>query len=147
MAIIDAYNKFCDKLAVFAAAGTNVRGDLIDLATARDIGNGEPLYWNVVVTTAFAGGTSAEFQLCSDAQDPIATDATASLHSTTGAVAVAGLPAGKAFSIALPMEGRAYERYLGLRVVTVGTVTQGSITSFLSKDPYPGWKAYAEGTD
>lgn len=141
--IMDKLNTFCEDEPAFGTAATRLEGDVIDLIDVRDIGNGQPLYLIVTITTAWAGGTSANFQLASDATDAIATNGTASIHGQTGAIPVANLTAGKTFVIPAMIEGTAYERYLGVLVTTVGTTTAGAFTAFLSIDP-TGWKAYPE---
>jgi hypothetical protein len=145
--IIDSRNKFCEDLAVDSGTGTALEGDVIDLKTVRDIGNGQPVYAVITVSTAFDSGTSStvNFQIASDAQEAIATNGTASVHAQTGAIAHTALPAGKRYVLPLPLEGTAYERYLGLLVVTgAAATTAGAITAFLSMDP-DGWRAYPEG--
>ena len=48
-------------------------------------------------------------------------------------------------AVALPMEGNAYERYLGILCVTATTTTTaGAINAFLTKD-VSKWKAYPDG--
>jgi hypothetical protein len=145
--IIDSRNKFCEDEAASGTQATRLEGDVIDLKTARDIGNGQPVYAVITVSTAFTSGTSStvNFQIVSDAQEAIATDGSATVHAQTGAVAHTELTAGKRYVLPLPLEGREYERYLGLLVVTgAATTTAGAITAFLSLDP-DGWKAYPEG--
>lgn len=53
--IIDAQNRFSNAQAITAAAGSD---NTIDLGAVRDIGNGEPLFVMVTVTTAFTDGSS-----------------------------------------------------------------------------------------
>lgn len=154
--ILDELLEFADNVSVAAAAGTALIGDVIDLQVARDIGNGEPLYLVILTggTEIITGGVAGtvKFQLASDAQAAIATDGTATVHHDTGtfvtddaAANSAALNAGGVIAIvALPMEGNAYERYLGILCVTATTTTTaGTINAFLTKD-VARWKAYAD---
>lgn len=156
--ILDEYLEFADATSVAAAAGTALIGDVIDLgATQRDIGLGETTY--LVITTAteiITGGTAGtlKFQLVSDAQAAIATDGSASVHWDSGTFVTddaaandSRLNAGGVIAcVALPSEGRAYERYLGILAITATTTTTaGAINAFLTKDPY-GRKVYDANT-
>jgi len=152
--ILDERNEFCDATSVAAAAGTALIGDVIDLTVARDIGNGMPnLYLVMQTTTSIITGGSAgtiKFQLASDAQAAIATDGTATVHIDTGTFVTDGddandLDAGANIGIfPLPMQGRAYERYLGiLCVIATTTVTAGAINAFLTPNP-SAWVAQAD---
>lgn len=138
--ILDERNEFCDATALnTGAAGSYLIGDVIDLgAVQRDIGNGEQLYLVIQVdTTATSGGAATgQFSLVSDAQAAIATDGSASVHFQTAAIPVATLAAGyNVASVALPTEGKAYERYLGI-LQTTGTAafTAGKVDAFLTHD-------------
>lgn len=148
--IIDDRNEFCDATAL-STSGTGLAlvGDVIDLGSVqRDIGAGEPLYLVIQVDTAVtsAGAATVEFQLASDAQAAIATDGSASVHAKSAAIPKATLIAGyEAMVIALPQEGTAYERYLGiLQNVGTAALTAGKINAFLTKDPRR-IKAYPNG--
>lgn len=147
--ILDRNLEFADAVQVTLAAGTNLIGDVVDLEVVRDIGFGRPLYLVVQVDTAFAGGTSFQFVLASDAQAAITTDGTETRHYLSDVFAVADLIQGFQLAIALPMGDVAasvnpYERYLGVLGVGVGTQTAGSVNLFLTLDPptttrtYPG---------
>lgn len=148
--ILDERLEFADALDVSAAAGTLLVGDVIDLgAVVRDIGQGEPLYLMIEVTTAFtsAGASTNNFQLASDSVEAIAVDASATVHYQTGAIGKAVLIIGYRFKVAIPMEDPAYERYLGiLNVTAVATTTAGSINAFLTLDP-TGWTAYPDAVN
>lgn len=150
--ILDERLEFCDAVALnTGAAGSYLLGDVIDLqlAAGGDIGAGEPLYLIIQVdTTATSGGSAtANFTLASDAQAAIATDGSATVHSTTGAIAVATLTAGRTYCFALPSQGNVYERYLGiLQTTAVAAFTAGKINAFITLDP-TGWRAYADGVN
>ena len=152
--ILDSLLEFANATSVAAAAGTALIGDVIDLQEARDIGNGEPIYLVIQCATSIITGGSAgtvKFQLASDAQAAVATDGSATVHFDTGTFVTDGddanaLDAGATIAaVALPMEGNAYERYLGILCVTAThTTTAGAINAFLTKD-VSKWKAYADG--
>lgn len=157
--IMDERTEFADATSVAAAAGTALIGDVIDLGAAhRGIGNGREVFLVITVDTEIITGGSAgtiKFQLASDAQAAIATDGSASVHIDTGtfitddsAANDAQLNAGGVICcIALPLEGRVYERYLGILCeIGTTTVTAGKINAFLTLDPYK-WTAYAEGAN
>lgn len=147
--ILSELDEFCDATALdTAGTGLALIGDVIDLSVARDIGVGEAVYLVIEVDTAVTSGGAAtvEFDLASDAQAAIATDGSATIHAKSNAIPKATLVAGYvAFVIALPMEGAAYERYLGiLQNVGTAALTAGKINAFLTCD-VARWKAYADG--
>ena len=145
--ILDERTQFCDATALnTGAAGTYLVGNQIDLgAVARDIGSGEQLYLVITVDTlpTSGGSATAQFSLASDASASIATDGSASVHMQTKAFTIAQMAAGTVLAaIPLPMEGVAYERYLGI-LQTTGTAafTGGKINAFLTPD-VAKWKSY-----
>ena len=155
--IFDSRNEFADAVSVVAAAGTALIGNVIDLGSGhRDMGQGKTLYLVITsdteIITAGVAGT-IKFQLVTDAQAAIAVDGTATVHFDTGTFvtgsAAANDPKLNAGSViicaALPMEGKIYERFLGVLAVTATTATTaGKINAFLTYDP-TGWQTYAEG--
>jgi hypothetical protein len=144
---IDKDNQFSDGQAVTATA---ISEHVIDANHAsnllKDLGNrGQPLYLYVLCTEAFATATSVTITLESDSTANLATSAT--VHFTTGAIAIASLTAGaQVVRVQLP-EAATYERYLGLRYTIGGSnATAGKFTSFLAGN-IPGWKAYQNSYD
>ncbi len=145
--LLDEYTEFCDATSVIGGAGTALLGDVIDLgAVSRDIGNGEPLYFVVNVSTEIVTAGSAgtiQFFLASDAQAAIATNGSATIHASSASIVTDGTDANGALSkagtypmyVALP-QGTTYERYLGV-LCTIGTtsVTAGAINAFLTTNP------------
>jgi len=159
MAILDSNLEFADAVSVAAGAGTALIGDVIDLsAVQRDIGNGDPMYFVINVSTEIITGGSAGtiiFTLASDAVAGIATDGSATIHyqshdfitddvaANSPELNVGGYPV----VIALPLQGVPYERFLGvLCTVATNTVTAGAINAFLTMDPI-GWKPYPDGSN
>lgn len=150
--ILDKRNEFCDSTALnTGAAGTYVIGDQIDLGVARDIGNGQPLHLVIEAAVGInaAGAGTVQFQLVSADNAALTTNpvihaqSTAFTTSTTSGNAGGALAAGTTlFSIALPQEGVAYKRYVGIRQVT-GTqaITAGAVDAFLTP-AVAAWKSY-----
>ena len=148
--ILDDYTRFADGVALnTGAAGTYNVGDIINMEALRDLGQGEPLYLVILVTTTAISGGSAtgQFQLVSDATSTISTT-TQTVHATGAAVAVADMVAGKKMMvIALPMEDPAYEQYLGIQQITgTAAFTAGNVTAFLTPN-VSAWKAYADAVN
>lgn len=132
-----------------AAGGDELIGDVIDLETARDIGNGEPLYLVIQIDTAIAGTSSTvQFKLASDAQAAIATNGSATVHWSSAVIAEATLVAGYVVAIVpLPYESPEYERYLGVQAdVGSANLSAGAVSAFLVRNP-SAWKAYPEGAN
>lgn len=147
--ILDERSEFCDATSIAASAGTALVGDVMDLTTARDLGNGQPIYLVVQVTTAVASGGSAtvNIQLASDAAAAIATDGSATVHWQTGAQAKTVFTAGKTYVVPLPWEDPAYEQFVGVIVTTAAaTTTAGAVNAFLTLDP-SGWSASPDATN
>jgi len=152
--ILDERTEFADAVSVAAAAGTALIGDVVDLQNARDVGNGEPVYFVITVDTEIITGGVAgtlRFKLVSDGQAAIATDGTATEHFVShdfitddaGANAAELNAGGVPVAIVLPSEGVPYERFLGVLVETLTTTTTaGAINAFLTKD-VSRWKSYA----
>lgn len=156
--ILDERTEFCDATSVAAAAGTALVGDVIDSSVVRDLGQGQPVYLVINVDTEIITGGVAgtiQFQLASDAQAAIATDGTATAHWTSDTFVTDDAAAndailnagGQIACFALPAEGIAYERYLGILVITATTTTTaGKINAFLTLDPH-GNKSYPDATN
>lgn len=153
--ILDSRTEFADAVALnTGAAGTYLIGSQIDLGVARDIGNGDALYLVCTVATgievASSTGTVA-FKLASDDTASISTT-TSTVHLTTAEFATSTttdtttLAAGTVlFAVPLPMEGNAYERYVGILQVTGTTaISAGNVNIFLTDDVQK-WKSYANG--
>lgn len=150
--LIDTLNLFSDAQAVTAdAISTNVidllpSGGAINAGdtggptanTTRNIGAGEPLYLNVLVTTAFdsAGGTTSLITTLESDDNTSLT--TATTHWTGADIEEADLVAGYWIAKAMPIPQGSYQRYLGLRfnVGAEENFTAGKITAWLSDSPY-----------
>ncbi len=158
--ILDERLEFADAVSVAAAAGTALIGDVINLGTARDLGQGSQMPFLVITvdTEIITGGVAGtiKFQLVSDAQAAIAVDGTATVHFDTGtfvtddsAANSVQMNAGEIVAVvALPLQGQVYEQFLGiLAVIGTTTVTAGKINAFLTLDPPRTKKLYAEGAN
>ena len=157
--ILDERTEFADNVDVSASAGTALIGDVIDLEVARDIGQGQPVYLVIMTgdTEIITGGSAGTltFQLASDSVAGIATDGSATVHLQTDALVTDDSAAnadqfnagGTILCVPLPLEGVAYERYLGILAVTATTTTTaGTINAFLTLNPSK-WTAQADATN
>lgn len=135
----------------FATGASILSTNTVDLASGgvptgqtRDIGAGtDYARLRVAVTTAFSGGTSAEFQVI--AADDAALSSNVTVIGSTGAIAVASLTANARFeaeiNTRLLSKG---QRYLGMRTVNVGANTAGAIFADIGPD-LEDFKAYPSG--
>jgi hypothetical protein len=141
--ILDERTEFCDATALnTGAAGNYLIGDVVDLGVARDLGGDMAVYLVVSVDTTATSGGSATGQF------NLVTDDNASLTSPTTLVSskawtVATMTAGTVLmAVQLPLEGTAYERYIGIQQVTgTAAFTAGKVNAFLTED-VARWKAY-----
>lgn len=150
MALMDKRTIFCENFDLDQETGTYLATNQIDLgSTGQDPGNGQPVYLNIVVDETFTdGGDSATLQF------RLRSDDSASIHASTSTghfesptILKAALVAGNTFSFPIPVQGTAFERYIGLQFV-VGTAgfDAGEVTAWLSPDPI-GYKAYPDATN
>ena len=154
--ILDERTEFCDAVSAAKEAGTALLGDVIDIGTTRDIGQGQPLYLVIQVTTAFDGGAGANgitsFQLVSDAAEAISTDGTQTIHMSTDLFAAATqLTLGTVIVMPLPMgdtgPGSGYERFVGFQAVQASEgEDDGAVNAFLTLDPH-GWTSYPDASN
>ncbi len=150
---MDKRAEFCDDIAVSTAgSGTYAIGEVMDTGDARDHGVFGP-HLIIQVSEAFAGATSCQFILASDAQDPLAADGGETRHYTSDVFTVGQLTLGFTISIPLPtgdtVQGEdsvGYERYLGIETIIVGSNSAGKIRAFLSPDPYSN-NIYPQGNN
>lgn len=128
-----------------AILGTDLAAtDVVDLLTARDIGQGTDLYMVVTVITAFAGGTSIDFIVKGSTDATIVTGDTT--LGSSGAIPLASLTAGAQFAVRInPVIGSLGLRYLGAFYDVTGTMTAGTVTTDIVTDIQDGKKFYASG--
>lgn len=135
--ILDDTVEFADAVAANGTDASAIVGDYHDLThgsgtpATQDIAAGERQFIVFQVTTAYSGGTSIELQFRSSTATAL-TGGTTTNHVTTGAIAVASMPAGTMRAYALPLG--TYQRYIGVWKVTVGAVAAGAINAFIAKD-------------
>lgn len=126
-----------------AVTTTAVSTDTVDLGTARDIGAGEDLYMHFTVGTAFAGGTSTEFQVIGSANADLSSP---TVLGSSGAIATAGLTAGRRVAVRVnPFINSLGQRYFGARYVVVGTNTTGTVSADVVHGVQDQGKNYASG--
>jgi hypothetical protein len=144
MAILDRFTVICEATAGFGttAAGEVKIGTAFPIGTARDIGNGHPIYLVIQVDTAFVGvGGSVNFKVKSSSAADLGT--TPTTHFETGATAVTALTAGKRWVFELPL-GVDYQNYVGITATSTGAnTTAGKIDAYITPDK-TGWKAVRE---
>lgn len=122
-------------VAQFASGATTNSTNIFDLGAGRDLGDGGDsmsgnLTISFLITTAYAGGTSVNFQV-QGSTDSV----TWVTYSETGAIAIAGLTAGVRLALKMPSVnpdlGPA-PRYLRTAYVNVGANTAGSVLAYLN---------------
>jgi hypothetical protein len=143
--LIDTRTQFAENAAFDGGAGTVKHGDAIDLSVApTDQGEGYPLFFVASIgTTAGAGGTSLAVNLVT--ADNEALDSNPVTLLSTPAIATASLTAG-ARLIAVPLPKATYKRWLGVTITRVGTLSAGTLRTFLVQDP-PNWRAYKDAVN
>lgn len=148
--LLDKLTEFALAQDVFGVAGTANLSNQIDLgAIGRDVGQSfENAQLVIVVTTAFVGGTSTQFQIASDSSAAIATAGSQTVHGATQAFTPGELVVGRKIVLPLPPGGDVspYEQFLGVQVVRVGTSTAGAVTAAITHDG-GHWKAYADAVN
>ncbi len=122
--LMDKNLLLADGLAITAA--NTYETDSIDLekANPRQIGDGEAVRVLIQATEAFAGGTSAQFQLVEATNDALTAGVT--VLRETPAILTADLTLGAKFTLFVP-PAQLTKRYLGVRIISVGTFTTGEI--------------------
>lgn len=127
-----------------AVTTTAVSTDTVDLSVNRDIGEGEALYMNFAVGTAFAGGTSTAFEVI--VADNAALSSNVQVVGSSGPVLTAALTAGSMFAVRInPLIGSTGKRYFGARYTVVGTNSAGTVTADVVHSIQDGRKTYASG--
>jgi len=149
--ITDNFLRLSGSLTAGSATGQAVTAtanstNVVDLSLARDVGEGEDLYVQFTVGTAFTAAGSATLTptIVVSAADSLTTPTTI---ATAGTIAVATLVAGYSFAVRLnPQIASLGLRYLGaIYTVATGPMTAGTITADIVTDIQDGKKFYASG--
>ena len=133
------------------AAATAVSLSSIDLGTARDIGEGEDVFFMIHVIAAVTGATSVQWDAIYASNAALTSDVV--VAGSTGAILQAALTAGSVHTISVNPQLRynattaSYNgnRYLGLRYIVIGTASAGSYCGYITLNPQDGKKFYASG--
>lgn len=139
--ILDERTEFADDLSLnTGAAGTYNLGDQIDLGpNQRDIGVGNDVVLVIQASADITAGSAGTLtlQLVSDSTPTPATDGTQTVHARTAAFVTGATPikAGTILAtLPLPIEGGAWERYIGIQQVTgTAAITAGKINAFITQ--------------
>ena len=118
----------------FGSSTTNPSTNVIDLLNARDIGAGSvqdqaDLTVEFLIKTAFAGGTSVNFQVQGSTDNT-----TFTTYAETGAIANASLTAGTVLKLKMPIvnpDGGPAPRCLRTAYVNAGANTAGAVVAWL----------------
>ena len=149
--ITDNFLRLSGSLTAGSATGQAVTTtanstNIVDLSQARDVGEGEDLYVQFTVGTAFTAGGAATLTptIVVSAADSLTTPTTI---ATAGTIAVATLVAGYSFAVRLnPLIASLGLRYLGaIYTVATGPMTAGTITADIVTEIQDGKKFYASG--
>lgn len=140
-------DQFLKVSAAQAVTATAVSTDKVDLSTARDIGEGEDLYMNFNVDTAFTAAGAATMEMQVVVADDAALSTNVTVVGTTGAIAKTALVAGASFVARInPQIASLGRRYFGANyVVSTGPMTAGAITANVVHGIQDGRKFYASG--
>ena len=130
--------------AVFATSSTVLSTNTLDLGTARDVGEGQPLFGRFEVTVAGVGGTSVEMQVI--AADAAALTGNVTVIGTTGAIPLASLTLGSRFVASInPRLAKIGQRYFGFQYVNVGAMSACSVFADVGLEIQDGQKYAANG--
>jgi len=124
-----------------AVTATALSTNVIDMASARNIGAGEDLFLYIRVGAAAtaAGAATVSFQLQTDSSPAMGTAVTV---LDSGAIAKASLGANTALKFRLPSS--AFKQYLALNyLIATGPLTAGDFSAWICSDvpdnaQYPG---------
>ena len=150
--MIDSTLEFCDATALDTGAAGRYRiGSTYDLgADPGDIGNGNPLYLVIIVTTAITavGSGGLDMWLASDAAATFTADGNTSVHMVAHiSTSTTAIPVGSVLMCAASAaEGMSYEQHLGIVMTSItSAITAGAVNAFLTPTPQK-WVANPDGT-
>jgi len=124
-----------DKNLIFDSAATlttsKMSENTINLGVVRDIAKGSPIYFNVLVNTAFNVGTlTCDIVLCNSSATPTSSDATKAKWQFSIAATELGKK-GYLFRAAIP-EGLLSQKYVNVSYVATTALATGKISTFLT---------------
>ena len=126
-----------------AVTVTAISTDVYDQGVnGGNLGAGQPLMFEALVTDDFAGATSVEVQLVG--ADNAALTSNPVIIESSGAVALADLTAGYRFAGTANLHEA--KQFIGFKYVVVGPATGGTVTSFINLD-VNAYTSYAAGYD
>ena len=141
--ILDKHLTFTASQALTTSAALT---DSVDLGVSgvpgRDIGVGQPIFWEVVVLVqpdATTGDETYTFNLESD-EDVLF--GSPSIVATIVVPRGAASPVGKRYVAVIPPIANSNERYLRVAYIGAGTTPIITVASHLSTEPPPSWQAY-----
>ncbi len=126
-----------------AVTGTAVSTNVIDLGTARDIGEGEGLFMVFTVVVGFAGTGTITMQIVTDTTDAFSSP---TVIAATGAITATSLTAGSQYIVRIPPQVASLgERYLAAQYTCSASPTTGTFLTQIVLDIQDGKKFYNSG--
>jgi len=135
MSIMDIKTEFSDGQSIAALNNSSVVStDVIDFGTLDlNIGDGTPVFLNVKIGTACAGGTSVQFRLYGHTTTTVNSG---TMFWDSGAITVGTLVAGyEVASVSLPLRVDDAGQYIGMYYTAVGAMSAGTVDAWLSLTP------------
>lgn len=134
----DVYDTWAESTAVYGGTGQN-----------RQLGDGSPIYVNVMFNTAFTNVSSGAFSIHLNHDDALSGNSLVAKNRLFSYAVGLSASAGDQFSMIIPV-GKDVQRYMELSFNTTGSAnrgnnTNGLITAWLDIKPIETRKLYVEG--
>lgn len=123
--MLDAQVLFSNKQAL--TTGTIVSTNVVDLTVLQDLGPGEAIDYEMIVTTTFVGGTSIQMQLIT-ANNAAMTSPTV-LQSGPVVLTAALVAGAQVDRQTFPIAGSLAQEFVAVQYVIVGNYTAGNATA------------------